>query len=124
MKKLILLVLLPWIWNPVVFAAGRKTQADSNSMIFVDVNEFAITRGIDRFPTLKTVAIDNCIVLTLYDREDRIGGMAHFTVMQTDAQIAETIIESRMYKLTSFLALPVRTENSAFFILGMPTVLF
>jgi chemotaxis receptor (MCP) glutamine deamidase CheD len=50
---------------------------DSDEYTFVGVNTFGITKADSENPVLKTIYLNTCVGLVLYDRDTQVAGLAH-----------------------------------------------
>jgi len=67
-------------------ARDRSVRSDTPKAIEVLQHEFAITRpGKGRSPLLQTFGAGPCVVMTLHDKQTKVGVMAHFDATTTVA---------------------------------------
>ncbi len=57
--------------------ATRKLLADSDDYIEATMNEVAISRGNSKHPIVKTIGAENCLILALWDKASKTGGILH-----------------------------------------------
>jgi len=74
---------------------------DSNTFINVDMNSFGVTAGSSSSPVLKSIGMNTCVYLGLYDRANKVAGVSHISVpllrvknfWEIDKSVDEEIIE-------------------------------
>lgn len=52
---------------------------DSDEYVFVGVNTYGVTRSDTGNPVLKTVYLNTCVGLVLYDRDSKVAGLGHIS---------------------------------------------
>ena len=59
---------------------SRRQLTDTEDLILVWMQEFGTAKGDHENHILKTIGVGPCIAVTLYDKESRVGTMAHLSV--------------------------------------------
>ena len=56
---------------------GRNKSTDNNKSIEVDQGQYAVKKYSQEFPAMQTWNVQNCVAVTIYDKVNKRGFMAH-----------------------------------------------
>lgn len=76
----------------------KQQIADCEDMISIFMQEIGVTQGDAKNHTLKTFGISTCIAVTLYDKENKVGAMGHFSAL-TDRQNLDEAFRGMLFAM-------------------------